>query len=80
MKKEGHPAYQKVLFEDTSCGDFFLINSTLTSNKTLKWEDGNTYPHVKIEVSSKSHPFYTGSDRIVDTEGRVEKFKKKFKL
>ena len=80
MKAKGHPQIQKVLFEDTSCGAFFLLPSTLTSDKTKKWEDGNTYPHVKVEVSSKSHPFYTGSDRIVDAEGRVEKFKKKFNL
>ena len=80
MKKQIHPKYQKVIFEDTSHGDFFLIHSTINSDKTIQWKDGKTYPHIKLEVSSKSHPFYTGSDRIVDTEGRVEKFKKKFNL
>ena len=80
MKKDTHPKYQKVIFEDISCGSFFMINTALSSENEIDWEDGKKYPHIKIEVSSKSHPFYTGSDRIVDAEGRVEKFKKKFNL
>jgi len=76
MKKDIHPEnYRKVIFEDSSNGERFLIDSTIESDKTAKWEDGKEYPIVKIEVSSTSHPFYTGQDKRLDTAGRAEKFK-----
>ena len=79
MKKDIHPEYKEVVFFDTS-GDFkFLTKSTMTSKETIKWEDGNEYPLIKIEVSSASHPFYTGKKIFLDTAGRVEKFNKKYK-
>jgi len=79
MKKDIHPEYRNVIFFDTT-GDFkFLTKSTMTSEETFKWEDGNEYPLIKIEVSSASHPFYTGKKMFLDTAGRVEKFNKKYK-
>lgn len=76
MKKEIHPkTYGKVIFVDDTSGEKFLIESTLTSNKTDKWSDGKEYPVVNVEISSASHPFYTGKETVVDTAGRVEKFK-----
>jgi large subunit ribosomal protein L31 len=79
MKKDIHPDYKEVVFFDTT-GDFkFLTKSTMTSDETIKWEDGNDYPLIKIEVSSASHPFYTGKNIFLDTAGRVEKFNKKYK-
>ncbi|MEL7004950.1 MAG: type B 50S ribosomal protein L31 [Bacteroidota bacterium] len=79
MRNDIHPEYKEVVFFDTS-GDFkFLTKSTMTSSETIKWEDGNEYPLIKIEVSSASHPFYTGKKLFLDTAGRVEKFNKKYK-
>jgi large subunit ribosomal protein L31 len=79
MKKDIHPAYREVVFYDTT-GDFkFITKSTMNSEETIKWEDGNEYPLIKIEVSSASHPFYTGKNILLDTAGRVEKFNKKYK-
>jgi large subunit ribosomal protein L31 len=79
MKKEIHPEYREVIFFDTS-GDFkFKTKSTMTSNETIKWEDGKEYPVIKLEVSSASHPFYTGKKLLVDTAGRVEKFNRRYK-
>jgi len=79
MKKDIHPEYRDVIFFDTT-GDFkFLTKSTMTSKDTFKWEDGNEYPLIKIEVSSASHPFYTGKKMFLDTAGRVEKFNKRYK-
>ena len=78
MKKSLHPEYKEVVFLDTSSNFKFLTKSTMKSSDTIKWEDGNEYPLVKIEVSSASHPFYTGKKLFVDTAGRVEKFKKKY--
>lgn len=79
MKEGIHPNYREVVFHDTS-GDFkFLTRSTIDTPDTITWEDGKDYPLVKIEVSSASHPFYTGKKLFVDTAGRVEKFKKKYK-
>ncbi|HMP67296.1 MAG TPA: type B 50S ribosomal protein L31 [Candidatus Paceibacterota bacterium] len=76
MKKEIHPKdYREVIFSDTSSGEKFLISSTIKSSKTEKWKDGKEYPVVSVEISSASHPFYTGKENIVDTAGRVEKFK-----
>jgi len=78
MKKEIHPEYREVLFHDTSVDEYFLIKSTLKTDQTKKWEDGNTYPYFVIETSSASHPFYTGQQKILDTGGRVQRFEKKF--
>lgn len=76
MKKEIHPEnHRPVIFEDTSAGKRFLVMSTIKASETDKWEDGNEYPKVSVEVSSASHPFYTGEDRTIDKTGRVERFK-----
>ena len=76
MKKDIHPKdYRQVIFEDATSGKRFLISSTIASTKTDKWEDGKTYPVFKVEISSASHPFYTGTAKTIDTAGRVEKFK-----
>ena len=79
MKKNLHPEYKEVVFLDTSSNFKFLTKSTMKSSDTIKWEDGNEYPLVKIEVSSASHPFYTGKKLFVDTAGRVEKFNQRYK-
>jgi large subunit ribosomal protein L31 len=79
MKKEIHPDYRPVVFYDTSSEFQFLTKSTMTSSETVEWEDGNTYPMIKVEVSSASHPFYTGKKLFVDTAGRVEKFNRRYK-
>jgi len=79
MKKDIHPEYNEVVFLDTSSDFKFLTKSTMTSKETIKWEDGNEYPVIKVEVSSASHPFYTGKKIFLDTAGRVEKFNKKYK-
>jgi large subunit ribosomal protein L31 len=74
MKKEIHPNYNEVVFWDLSCDFKFLTRSTMSSKETIKWEDGKEYPVIKIEVSSQSHPFFTGKKMILDTAGRVDKF------
>ena len=79
MKKDTHPEYRQVVFQDTSSDFKFLTRSTMTSGETSQWEDGNTYPVIKIEVSSASHPFYTGKNVFIDTAGRVEKFMNRYK-
>ena len=79
MKKDIHPLYREVVFMDTSSDFKFLTRSTVSTKETIKWEDGHTYPLVKIEVSSASHPFYTGKKIFVDTAGRVEKFKRRYR-
>jgi len=79
MKKDIHPEYKEVVFLDTQSGFKFLTRSTMSSNETIKWEDGNEYPLIKVEVSSASHPFYTGKKIFVDTAGRVEKFNRRYK-
>ena len=78
MKPEIHPKYQPVVFQDISCDFKFLTRSTLTSKETITWEDGKEYPLVKLEISSKSHPFYTGKQKLMDTAGRVDKFRKRY--
>lgn len=76
MKKDIHPeSYRQVIFEDVTSGKRFLIGSTIATDKTDKWEDGKEYPVYQIEISSASHPFYTGQSKTIDTAGRVEKFK-----
>lgn len=79
MKKEIHPQYREVVFQDTSSDFKFLTRSTMSSSETIEWEDGKTYPVIKIEVSSASHPFYTGKNVFIDTAGRVEKFMNRYK-
>jgi large subunit ribosomal protein L31 len=79
MKKDIHPDYREVVFHDTSSDYKFITRSTLKTKDTITWEDGKEYPLVKVEVSSASHPFYTGKKMFVDTAGRVEKFKNKYK-
>ena len=78
MKKDIHPAYGYVVFRDRSAGYQFLTRSTATSDRTIEWEDGNTYPVVDVEISAASHPFWTGRTRLLDTAGRVEKFRAKY--
>lgn len=78
MKQGIHPDYHPVVFRDASAGFAFLTRSTATPAATIEWEDGNTYPVVDVEVSSASHPFYTGNARVVDTAGRVEKFRRRY--
>ena len=77
MKKEIHPEYREVLFHDTSVDEYFLIPSTLNTDQTKEWEDGKTYPYCPLDVSSASHPFYTGKQKIIDSGGRVDRFKKR---
>ena len=78
MKKDIHPNYRDVVFYDTSSEFKFLTKSTVETNETIVWEDGKTYPVYKVEVSSNSHPFYTGKKMLLDTAGRVEKFNKRY--
>ncbi len=78
MKKELHPTLHDVVFKDVSCDFSFLTRSTASSKETVKWEDGKTYPLLKVEISSASHPFFTGKQRVMDTEGRIDRFKKKY--
>jgi large subunit ribosomal protein L31 len=79
MKKEIHPEYKEVVFQDLQTDFKFITKSTMTSKETIKWEDGNEYPLVKVEVTADSHPFYTGKKIFVDTAGRVEKFNQRYK-
>jgi len=79
MKTNLHPTdYRPVVFSDDVAGFAFLTKSTAQTNDTIKWEDGNEYPLVKMHISSASHPFFTGEEKIIDTEGRVDRFKAKF--
>jgi large subunit ribosomal protein L31 len=78
MKKDLHPkGYQLVVYKDSNSGDTWLTRSTATSKETIKHTDGNEYPLILVEVSSKSHPFFTGDEKVLDIEGRVDKFKKR---
>ena len=78
MKKGIHPKYSEVVFFDTQSDYKFITKSTMTSSETIKWEDGKEYPLIKLEISNTSHPFYTGKMKLVDTAGRVDKFKKRY--
>jgi large subunit ribosomal protein L31 len=78
MKSETHPEYAPVVFRDLASGATFLTRSTVSSDKTIDL-DGATYPVIDVEISSESHPFYTGKQRIMDSAGRVEKFNQRFK-
>tara|TARA_B100001564_G_scaffold253073_1_gene215173 strand:- start:424 stop:858 length:435 start_codon:yes stop_codon:yes gene_type:complete len=77
MKKDIHPEYREVLFHDTSVDEYFLVRSTLITDQTKEYE-GKTYPYSVLDISSASHPFYTGKQKLVDTGGRVDKFRKRF--
>ena len=78
MKDGIHPQYREVVFRDASCNFTFLTRSTIRTNQKVTWEDGKEYPLVTVDVSSASHPFYTGKSKFVDAAGRVDKFNKKF--
>jgi large subunit ribosomal protein L31 len=79
MKKDIHPkGYRFVVFKDMSNGDVFMSKSSAQSRETIKWEDGNEYPLIKLEISNTSHPFFTGKNMLVDTAGRIDKFKKRY--
>jgi large subunit ribosomal protein L31 len=78
MKADIHPKYQSVVFQDVSSNFSFLTQSTLGSKESIKWEDGKEYPLIKVEVSSASHPFYTGKQKMNDISGRVDKFRRRY--
>lgn len=78
MKADIHPEYRLVLFQDTSSGDTMLTRSTIETTEEMEWEDGNTYPLAKVEISAFTHPFYTGQMKIIDTAGRVERFERRY--
>ena len=78
MKTDIHPNYRPVVFQDLGADFAILTRSTIKTDDTIEWEDGNTYPLAKVDISSASHPFFTGQMRIVDTAGRVERFERRF--
>lgn len=78
MKPGIHPEYREVVFQDLSSEFKFLTRSTIKTRETIEWEDGKEYPLVKVEVSSQSHPFYTGKHKIMDSGGRVDKFRRRY--
>ncbi|BCR21665.1 type B 50S ribosomal protein L31 [Borrelia sp. HM] len=79
MKKDIHPVSGLVVFKDGASDEMFLTRSTLTSKETIKYSDNKEYPLITVEITSKSHPFYTGQQRFVDAAGRIDKFNKKYK-
>lgn len=78
MRDGIHPGYQMAVFKDVSSGESFLTGTTMKSKETVKFTDGKEYPLIKVDISSTSHPFFTGKQKFVDAAGRVEKFQKKF--
>ncbi len=78
MKADIHPKYRPVVFMDASADFSFLTRSTIETEESIEWEDGNTYPLAKVDISAASHPFYTGTMKIVDTAGRVERFERRY--
>jgi large subunit ribosomal protein L31 len=78
MKPDIHPNYRPVVFQDASADFSFLTRSTIETSETIEWEDGNTYPLAKVDISAASHPFFTGTMKIVDTAGRVERFERRY--
>ena len=81
MKKDTHPKnYRYVVFQDVSCDYSFLTQSTIETKETIKWEDGKEYPLYKLDISNKSHPYFTGEQNLVDTAGRIEKYLKKYNM
>jgi large subunit ribosomal protein L31 len=79
MKNDIHPGYREVVFRDAASGTLFLTRSTVATSETVEYE-GKEYPLFQVEISSASHPFYTGKQQIVDTTGRVERFRKKYNI
>jgi large subunit ribosomal protein L31 len=73
-----HPDYHPVVFQDLSTGNSFLTRSTATSERTVEWVDGNTYPLITLDVTAESHPFWTGRQRVLDQAGQVEKFRRRY--
>lgn len=80
MQKDIHPKYREVVFRDAASGALFLTRSTVETKEKITYEDGKEYPMYQLEISSASHPFYTGKQQLVDTAGRVERFKKKYNI
>lgn len=80
MKKNIHPEYRDVVFMDTTTGFKFVSGSTKTSKETVEWEDGQEYPLIRVEISSDSHPFYTGRQKFAQADGRIDRFNKKYNL
>lgn len=80
MKQGIHPEYRQVVFMDTTTGFKFMSGSTKTANETVEWEDGNEYPLIRMEISSDSHPFYTGRQKFAQADGRIDRFNKKYNL
>ena len=80
MKQDIHPKYGPVVFVDSTTGYKFLSGSTKSSKETIEWEDGNEYPMIRVEISSDSHPFYTGRQKFTQADGRVDRFNKKYGL
>ena len=78
MKADIHPNYRDVVFHDVTSDFKILTRSTMASKETVKWEDGQEYPLIKVEISSASHPFYTGKHKVIDTSGRIDKFQKRY--
>lgn len=78
MKADIHPTYRAVVFQDLSSDFAFLTRSTLSSKEKVKWEDGQEYPLIKVDISSASHPFYTGKQKVMDTAGRIDKFRQRY--
>ncbi|MGA9342952.1 MAG: type B 50S ribosomal protein L31 [Rhodanobacteraceae bacterium] len=79
MKADIHPKYKPVVFQDRSSDFAFLTQSTMSSDEKIKWEDGQEYPLIKVEISSHSHPFYTGKQKSIDAGGRVDKFRRRYR-
>jgi len=80
MQKGIHPDYHAVVFQDSTTGFKFISGSTATSSETVEWEDGNTYPLIRVEITSDSHPFYTGKQKFTKADGAVDRFNKKYGL
>ncbi len=78
MKDAIHPPYHPVVFKDASTGSIIVTRSTMTSEQKITLDDGNEYPLILLEITADSHPFYTGTQRLIDTQGRVDKFKKRY--
>ncbi|MFG2573163.1 type B 50S ribosomal protein L31 [Streptomyces sp. NPDC048481] len=78
MRRGIHPAYGPVVFRDRAANHAFLTRSTMSADRTIEWEDGRTYPVVDVEISDASHPFHTGTARVMDTAGRVERFERRY--
>ncbi|OLT18588.1 50S ribosomal protein L31 [Pseudonocardia sp. CNS-139] len=78
MRPDIHPSYGPVVYQDQATGDAFLTRSTETSRETIEWSDGNTYPLIRVDMTAYSHPFWTGAQRVLDSAGQVEKFRRRY--